>query len=262
MRRLLLFIFLLAGFTSAAIDFPPKPDPPRLVNDYTSTLTESEISRLENKLVIFNDTTSIQIAVVILKTLDGYPLSDYAFELAERWGIGQSETNNGVLLLISKEERKLYIATGYGMEGMMPDALTRRIIAENITPHFRQGSYYDGIDEGTTQIMLLAKGEYKGKGRKEDKAPFIGIGIILFILFIIFLMRVRSVRAYSSLNDIPFWLVWQLLSSGTNKHKGKWSDFSGGRGSFGGFGGGGSGGGGFGGFGGGSFGGGGAGGSW
>ena len=266
--RKLLFIFLLfqiCFFPVSALDFPARPNPPHLVNDFTNTLTTDQQRILEEKLVAFNDTTSIQIAVVILKTLDGYPPSDYAFELAQKWGIGQKETNNGVLLLISMEEHKLFIATGYGMEGIMPDVQSRRIVANDITPYFKNGQYFEGIDNGITQMMALAKGEYQGKGTTTNlkrKAPY-GIFFILIIILLIFIFRIRSVKSYASLNSIPFWTAWMLLNAAANRHSGRYSDFNRGGGGFGGFGGGSSGGGGgFGGFGGGSFGGGGAGGSW
>jgi uncharacterized protein len=262
--RHFIFLFLLISIKAVAIDYPQRPEPPRLVNDFTGILNSSEQQSLENKLVTFNDTTSIQIAVVILHTLDGYPPADYSFELAKRWGIGQKETNNGVLLLVSLDERKMFIATGYGMEGIMPDALCRRIIENDIRPFFREGKYYEGLDNGTTQMMLLAKGEYKGtaKAKSSKQAPSGFFMIIIAIIFIVIFSRIRSARNYSALNNVPFWIAWSLLSSARRSQGGSWGNFSGGRGSFGGWSGGGGGGGGFGGFGGGSFGGGGAGGSW
>lgn len=253
--QLLIFLYIIS-IPAFGIDFPLRPDPPRLVNDLAGMMSKDEADIIENKLVAFDDSTSIQIAVVTVTSLDGYPIDDYAFKLAEQWGIGQKETSNGVLLLISKNERKMFIATGYGMEGIMPDALCKRIITNDITPPFKRQQYFEGIDEGTTQMMLLAKGEYKGKGRVKSKAPFLGFGVVLFVLFIIFMTRFRSAKSYGSLNNIPWWVAWTLLNSGRRSGSG-WGNFNSGSGSFGG----GSSGG-FGGFGGGSFGGGGAGGSW
>src|SRR4030095_1964890 len=113
---LLILLLPFSGFTQ---DFPEKPSPPRLVNDFTNTLSGEEINSLENKLIIYNDTTSTQIAIVMIHSLDGYPIDDYTFQLAEKWGIGQKGKNNGVLLLVAKDDRKIFIATGYGMEGVM-----------------------------------------------------------------------------------------------------------------------------------------------
>jgi uncharacterized protein len=240
MRKLLLLSAFLISLAATALDFPPRPQPPRLVNDFTETLT-----------------------VVLMKTLDGYPLSDYAFQLAQQWGVGQKETSNGVMLLVSMDERKMFIATGYGMEGIMPDIICKQIIENDIKPFFKQQQYYEGLDNGTTSMMMLVKGEYQGKERpKERSVPFFGVGTILFFLFIFMLLRMRSVRSYSRMNSVPFWLAWFLMNSSRGSHRGRWTDFTGGGGSFRGGGGFGGGGGGFGGFGGGSFGGGGAGGSW
>ena len=264
MKKLLLFFFIYFNSQAFALDFPARPEPSKLVNDFTNTLSSQEQDQLERKLVAFNDSTSIQIAVVIMKTLDGYPLSDYAFELAQKWGVGQKETNNGVLLLVSMDEHKLFIATGYGMEGIMPDIESKHIVDFDITPLFKQGKFYEGINVGTDRMMSLAKGEYKSTGKNSIKKGFpYGVLLIIFVVFLIFVFRVSSVRSYSNLNNIPFWTAWMLLNAARGRQSGRWSDFNRGTGGFGGFGGGSSsGGGGFGGFGGGSFGGGGAGGSW
>lgn len=258
----LLFLFIsCAFFQTSAQEIPPRPNPPRLVTDFTGTLSETELSQLEHKLVAFNDSSSVQIAVVILSSLDGYPLSDYSFKLAEQWGIGQKGKNNGVLLLISMDERKMFIATGYGVEGVMPDAICRQIIENNIKPWFKQGEYYHGIEEGTTQMINLARGEYKPVSpqiRKGKRGLPIGkLFVVAVIILLVFLFRVRSVSRYSALNNIPFWAAWSLLNAARGRTRGSWGSFTSGSGGFGG----GSGGG-FGGFGGGSFGGGGAGGSW
>jgi uncharacterized protein len=256
---------LLAVTSSLAVDFPPKPDPPRLVNDFTSTLSPTELAQLESMLVRFNDSTSVEIAVVLLNTLDGYPIEQYAFELGQRWGIGDEKKNSGALLLIAKGDRKMFIATGYGMEGVLPDALARRIIDNDIKPYFKEGLFFEGIRAGTDKIMAVAKGEYKDTPRKKGEdglAPlFIVLGVFLTLLTVMFF----SARRYASMNNISFWTAWQLMTAARARQRGGWSDFNRGSGPFfGGFGGGGSGGGGgsFGGFGGGSFGGGGAGGSW
>jgi uncharacterized protein len=208
--------------------------------------------------VAYNDSTSTQIAVVMLSSLDGYPIEDYAFELGERWGVGQKGKNNGVVVLIAKDDRKVFIATGYGMEGVMPDGLVKRIVETDIKPAFRAGDYYGGIDRATDSMIRLAAGEYQAEPQgQKDKPPPV-LFIILFILFMTLFMifKARSVRNYANVNSIPFWTAWMLLNQARKSHRGTWGGFSGGGGWSGG------GGGGFGGFGGGSFGGGGAGGSW
>ena len=260
----LLIVFAFISLVSNAIDYPKRPDPPHLVNDFTKTLSPLEMESLESKLVAFDDSTSTQIAVVVMRSTDGYPISDYAVELAQQWGIGQKDKNNGILFLVALDDHKLWISVGYGLEGALPDALAKRIIENEIKPYFKEGQYYKGIDNGVNTIMSAVKGEYKGTPRKRSKdvglAPILLI-IAFFVLVIVF--KSMSVRRYASMNNIPFWVAWQLLNAARGRQTGRWNDFNRGGGSFGGWGGGGSsGGGGFGGFGGGSFGGGGAGGGW
>jgi uncharacterized protein len=239
---------------------PPKPEPPRLVNDFTNTLSDLEADQLENKLVAFNDSTSTQIAVVIIRTLDGYPISDYAFQLGEAWGIGQARNNNGALLLIAMEDRELFIATGYGLEGALPDARAKRIVENDIKPFFKQEQYYAGINKGTDQMIAAVKGEYKEPVQRKSKERGLPLFAIIIIFFVImFLSRIFGAKQHARVNNIPFWTAWMLLNAARRKSNSGGGGWGGG--GFGGFGGGG-GGGGFGGFGGGSFGGGGAGGKW
>lgn len=259
-----LFFILASTAASYGQEFPEKPVPARLVNDFTNTLQADEKDALEKKLVAFNDSTSTQIAIVMMQTLDGYPLADYSFKLGEKWGIGQKGKNNGIIILISLGERKVFIAPGYGLEGSVTDAVSRRIIEMVIKPAFRQKQYYEGLDEATNTLMSLTKGEftadeYVKKGHKFPLLPFmLIIGIIIFIGF----YKVKKTINYASMNHVPFWTAWMLLNALSSRGSGSWNDFSSGRGGFGGFGGGSNDGGSFGGFGGGSFGGGGAGGDW
>jgi uncharacterized protein len=262
---------LAVNLSSFSQSLPEKPVPPRLVNDYVGFLTADEQSRLESKLVEFDRKTSTQIAVVILNSLDGYPVSEYAALLGKKWGVGQGDFNNGFILLIKpkqqNEKGEVAIATGYGVEEFVPDAIGKRIIEVEILPSFREGKYYEGIDKAVDRLISLTEGEfaaeeYNKSTRAEGKG--MGIGIFIFILLLVFIFsRVGRSRAYTPGRSLPFWAFLALMGSMKGSHKGQWNDFSSGRGSFGGFGGfGGGGGGGFGGFGGGSFGGGGASGSW
>jgi uncharacterized protein len=259
MSRLhLLILFTFIGCASFAQDLPPRPDPPRLVNDFASLLSNEQVEALERKLVAYDDSTSTQVAVVIIHSTNGYPISQYAFELGESWGVGSQGKDNGVVMLIASDDRDIFIATGYGLEGALPDALVKRIIENDIKPAFRQGLFYEGISNATDNIILLAMGEYKGEPRERQPEPFpwLAIPIILAIFAIPFLIAIRNAREYAAINDVPFWTAWLLLNQARRTHRGRYSGWSSG----GGFGG--SSGGGFGGFGGGSFGGGGAGGSW
>ncbi len=250
-----LYLFFTAISISVAQNFPEKPN--TLVNDYTNTLSAEQVAQLEQKLNAFNDSTSTQIAVVFIKSLEGYDVADYAVRLAESWGIGRQKKNNGVLLLTSIGDRKVTIQTGYGIEGALPDAIAKRIIEKEIKPNFREGNYYQGIEQGTNAIIAYTKGEYKNDEPRKGKGSGIPIGFIIFIVIIILIVLSRKrgsggrVIGNRGGADI-FW--WTLLA-------GMGGRSSGGRG-WGGFSGGNSDSGGFGGFGGGSFGGGGASGDW
>ena len=261
--RILFLIFALSGRLFSQ-DIPEKPDPPRLVNDFAGMLKPDEIRALEDKLVAFNDSTSTQIAIIIVTDLNGYDKADYAQRLGEKWGIGQKGKDNGIVILIKSNtggsKGDVFIAQGYGLEGAIPDLACSQIVDNVILPAFRAGNYYVGLDKATTALMKLASGEFPGeeytKPKKDDLSAF--APIIIIIIFII-IMFIRSSggknQRHISRKGLPLWLLLSMMNSGRNSHSGSWGGFSGG----GGFGGGG---GGFGGFGGGSFGGGGAGGSW
>ena len=246
-------IVALFPFLGWAQEYPPRPSPPKLVNDFSGTLSEQQTAALEQKLVAYDDSTSTQIAIVILKSLGGYPIEDYTFELGTRWGIGRDKKDNGILILVAMEDRKTFIATGYGMEGTITDARAKNIIENAIKPNFREEKYFEGLQEATDRIIAYAKGEYVNEDGPEESIPWKQIlGIFLLIVFFM-LFKAMQVKRYAFINNLPFWTAWILLNQSSTPHRGSWGGFSG-RG--------GSSGGGFGGFGGGSFGGGGAGGSW
>src|SRR5204863_6551077 len=142
---------------SRASDFPPRAS--TLVSDFTNTLSAEEKNSLEQKLVAFNDSTSTQIAVVVMGSVGGYDISDYAVQLFNQWKIGQEKKNNGVLIFVAKDDRKVWITTGYGLEGVLPDVLCKRIIEQDIVPNFKSENYYDGLDRTTSSIMSIVKGE-------------------------------------------------------------------------------------------------------
>ena len=259
-----LFVILFLTTRSLSIysqDIPERPVPPRLVNDFAGLLNSNEVNSLEQKLVLFNDSTSTQIAIVIVKDLSGYAKADYAQRLGEKWGIGQKGINNGLLILIKPTSQgskgEVQITQGYGLEGAIPDLTCAEIVDNEILPAFRKGDYFGGLDQATTTIMALARGEYTaeqyGKNNKNitaKSAPF-GIIIIIFIILIIIGGKGKSNHSSISRSGLPLWVLLGMMNSGRGSHSGSWGGFSGG-----------GGGGGFGGFGGGSFGGGGAGGSW
>jgi uncharacterized protein len=258
-RFLSIFILLLVStFAFSQNSFDPEKllsqKPAKLVNDYTGTLTADQAQALENKLVTFDDSTSTQIAVVIIPSLNGNDIADFNLKLGRAWGVGGKQYSNGVVLLIAKGDRKLNIATGYGVEGALPDITAKHIIDEVIVPNFKGDDYYRGIEEGTNAIIQAVKGEYKAPEGYKSKKSGGGIGRIIFIIIIIVIFLAISGGkggggSFMSRRGFAAWTIANMLSGGGGRGGG-WS------------GGGGSSGGGFGGFGGGSFGGGGASGSW
>ncbi|HAN65099.1 MAG TPA: methanol dehydrogenase [Chitinophagaceae bacterium] len=231
-----------------------KPNPPKLVNDYTNTLTLDQQQALERKLVTLDDSTFIQIAVVIVPTLSDMDVADAALELGRSWAVGNKKNNSGVVLLIAKNDRKLNISPGYGLEGALTDIEASHIIQDIIRPNFKGEDYYRGIDEGTDAIIKAVKGEYQTP-RKKDKG--ISTGTILLIILLVFIFLAITSGGGGGFTG---------SRGGTFMSRRGYRGFNGpvtwGGGLGGGWGGGSSGGGGFGGFGGGSFGGGGASGSW
>jgi uncharacterized protein len=254
-RTFLLLLLSLTCSLGYSQTFPAKPN--HLVNDYTQTLSAEQVAALEQKLVAFDDSTSIQIAVVFIRSLDGYDINDYGYQLGRAWGIGGKAKNTGILVLASIGDRKVTIQTGYGMEGVLPDAITKRIIENEIKPNFKAGDYYSGMNDATDAIISYTKGEYKNDKPKKGEKGF-PVGLIVIIVIAIIILISKGGKGGGGRNVIGGRggadLVWWSLLAGLGSGGGGRND--------GGFGGGGSGGGGFGGFGGGSFGGGGSSGSW
>lgn len=246
---IVLFSTLLISAQSDVI--PPRPSPPRLVNDLTSSgfLSASESERLEQKLEAFANQTSNQIAIVIVNDVGGMEAWDYATRLGQKWGIGQAKFDNGIVILIttggSQGQRDYRIQTGYGLEGAIPDLTCRQIEENELLPDLKAGNYYAALDKTTDALMAIAKGEYNSEqyGAKHQRSggrSRTGLILIIIIIFIIIsIRRGGGGRGRGGLSMGSGFLLGSML---------------GGRGGFGG--------GGFGGFGGGGFGGGGAGGKW
>lgn len=252
---IVLFFLSLISLTSAQT-FPEQPSPPRLVNDFSGILDENSSNQLEQALAQFAQETSTQIAIVTLNDISGYDPSDYAFRLAESWGIGQKGKSNGILILIKPkigtEKGEAFIAVGYGLEGVVPDAVARRIVQNEMIPRFRENNYAGGLMAGVTVLTEITRGEYTADAYVERSAGAGGAVVLLIVIFIVVFIAVKGQKTQSSSigKELPFLVLLSMLGSGS-RHSGSWGSFSSG-----------SGGGGFGGFGGGSFGGGGAGGSW
>ena len=249
MKKILIAVLVFFTVTVQA-QIPERPSPPRLVNDFAGMLSADEAATLEKKLNDYNDSTSTQIAIVIVNNLDGDEAGNYAFKLGDKWGIGRTQKDNGILILISKETHDAFIATGRGMEGAITDVHCKRIIENIIVPAFKDGNYFDGLNGAADALIKLAAGEFVNDVSNEKKSlpfsPFIPVVIIIIIAIAARRNRNNRGGGGGMIGGRGFMgpILW---GSGGFGGGGGWS---------------GGGGGGFGGFGGGSFGGGGAGGKW
>jgi uncharacterized protein len=253
LKLLLCFLFTQVSF--AQFDIPEKPDFQTSVYDYANLLGTTEKAQLEEKLIRYSDSTSTQIVVITIESLKGEDIGILTPKWGQKWGIGgTAKDDNGVIILLAKAERKIWISAGYGLEDRLTAGIGGEITRNIIIPEFKAGSYYRGLDKGTDAIIDVFKGKYKGerKPTKEKNLPILSIIIIVVIVLVLISKNKNSGGNSGNSSGGPSLLDVIILSS-----------LAGGRGSSGGFGGGSSGGGGFGGgFGGGGFSGGGSGGDW
>ncbi len=256
-RFLLIATLICCPLWCFALDYPPPPT--QRVNDYAGILSPQEKEELESMLRRHEEETSNQVVVAIFPTLEQESLEDYVNRLFEKWKIGQKVNNNGVLLAVFLKERKIRIEVGYGLEGTLTDALTSRIIRNEMAPEFRSGRYGAGIRAAVQAIMKAIAGEYKPVVSRDEPGNQLLTPQTIFIMTMVFfyiIYRIRNQAMYLPYdNDDP---------RKRRRRNDDWFFFPGGGGGFGGGGGGGGFGGGGGGFGGGggSSGGGGASGSW
>ncbi|MFY7908628.1 MAG: TPM domain-containing protein [Emticicia sp.] len=190
LNRIFIFLFLIQSFVFAQ-DIPQKPNPPRFVNDLVGgLLSQGEIDQLERKLKAYNDSTSTQVAIVIVKSVQPYDISEYAVKLGREWGIGQKGKNNGVVFLWAPGDRKIFIATGYGAEGGLTDAYSKRIIEQVVKPNFKQLRYYQGLDEATNSIFKYLSGEFDAEPTEEGDLGDAIFAVIFFIIIILIILYV------------------------------------------------------------------------
>jgi len=193
---------LLLPRAAECLAIPPIPDV--FVNDYAGMLDASDREALERKLQDYETSSSSQVMVATFPSLEGETLEDFSIRLADKWRPGQKTRENGVILLVIKEDRKVRIEVGYGLEGVLTDAATRSIIQDEILPHFREGDYKGGIFAGVDAIMAISKGEYQGSVQHRIwGSPTLKIILqILFYLIILYVFaRARnstSRRTYGS----------------------------------------------------------------
>ena len=254
MKKLLILVFFLSGiYANAQFTIPKVPSFQTSVYDYADVLNPTEEKELENKLVRYSDSTTTQIVVITIDDLKGESIGLLTPRWAQEWGIGQEKEDNGILILLSKKDREIWIAPGYGVEDTLTAGINGELIRNIIIPEFKAGSYYNGLDKGADAIFEVLKGKYKGS-RKESKKDFPILPVIIFVIILILIISKASKGGGNSgggsrgldLGDI-------IILSSLGRGNGGFGGGSFGGGSSGGFGGG---------FGGGGFSGGGAGGSW
>lgn len=267
MSRICVFIIFCCSMTNLIAQkagqecFPEKSN--TLVYDIAGILNASEREQLSKELKLFHDSTSNQIAVVIVPDLCGMEKAQFAIELGEYWGVGHQKEDNGIIVLIqpktTQNKGQIFIATGRGLEAVIPDATCKIIVDQEMIPRFKEGKYYEGIHASIRILESLARKEYssdeyksRSTSKKRNPWPILSIGFVL--LFFLFRFSARS-RQLGRMNGMGAWQSLWMMGMLNRRHHGSWGNFTSGGGPFGGDSG-------FGGFGGGSFGGGGSGGSW
>ena len=245
---------MVCCFAAHAAEVIPPP-PKQYFNDYANAVSPATAASLNKKLEDFERDTSNQILVAVFpKMQSDSSIEDYTVRVAQSWKVGQKAKNNGAVLFVFTQDRKMYLQVGYGLEGALPDALGKRIIEDEIKPHFKNGDFDGGLSAGVSAIIAATKGEYKGSGRTAAERGVrnqAGFSLLSFAFPVLFVLVVLVLIARRLEVGVPWWLITSSGSSG---------GWSGGGGSSGGGGFSSGGGGSFGG--GGSLGGGGAGGSW
>ena len=266
-RWLLVWVFLLgAGFASAEIPVPPLKS---RVTDLTGTLTPTQQNRLEQDLRDFEARKGSQIAVLIVPTTEPEAIEQYSIRVVENWKLGRKGVDDGLLLLVAKDDHALRIEVGYGLEGVIPDAISKRVISEIITPYFKNGDFYGGIEAGVNRLMRLIEGEPLPPPAGKD-VSWSGLQDFLPVAFVVVLVVGGVLRAIfgrfvgaTIAGSVLAFVGWMLIGSfiaavvigvivflftlagGSGMGRGGWS--GGGSGGFGGGGGFSGGGGGFGG---------------
>ncbi len=226
--KVIIFIFFSGWYLNAQ---PEIPSLKNYVNDFTGTLTTDQMRYLEQALREFDDSTSTQIVVLMINSLNGYPIEMYANEVAEKNKIGTKEHDNGILFLIAKKDRKMRIEVGYGLEGALPDALASSILRNEVAPFFKRGDYYKGIVAGLSAIIKATKGEYTGKPKKKESDP---IGVFVFYMILFFIFFILASRRRGGRGGGIIYYGGGFGGGGFSSGGGSFGGFSGGGGSFGG----------------------------
>ena len=222
---------ILLGILWSELPAQSLPEKPReWVNDYAGILNNQEKQSLNNTLRTYEDTTSNQIVVAIFQNARGYPVEDYSIRLAEKWKVGQKGKDNGVILAVFLDERKIRIEVGYGLEDKVPDATAIQIAQNVISPYFRKDKYYEGLNHGIIALMSAASGKFKATPHNEGKEDDHSV-LIFFLLFLtIFLLFMFGRRKRTTIDSDGWHSTGPFFFGGTGG--GSWGGFSGGGGGF------------------------------
>ena len=227
MKPILCFALYWCLFVTAVAQQYDIPFIEHRVTDYTRILTAEQIQSLERKLERFEEASSNQIVVLMVNSLRDMTIEEYALKVAERNKLGKQGKDNGILLMIAKDDRELRFEVGYGLEGRMPDAICNQIIRTVIIPFLRNERYYEGISAGVDAAIAATRGEFKADEKEEQNR-----GMTLFAMFIIILlMFIFSTPFRSKRRTVGSGGYWSGLGGGGGFGGG---GFSGGGGSFGG----------------------------
>lgn len=172
----------------------PVPALTARVNDYASMISPGAKAGIEAKLKQFEAEESTQIVILTVPSLQGDPIEDFSIRVADSWKIGQKGSDNGVLLIVARDDHKARIEVGYGLEGKLTDLIAGRIVQNEIAPSFKAGRFDEGFSNGVDSIMAAVHGEYKGKPASDnnDDAPSIPVLILILVIFFIYwLMQLR-----------------------------------------------------------------------
>ena len=189
MKKFLLTLFAIVLSSSIFADIPAPTN--KLVNDFASVMTTEQALELECALRLYNDSTSTQLCVVTVESLDDLSPAEYAQQLGEKWGVGQSGKDNGVIILVKKKTEEsggdVFIATGYGVEGLLPDAICKRIVERTMIPKLKEGDYHGAIVEAISEIQKYLSGEFRANEINSENLSWwkIVLIIIILIMFIV-----------------------------------------------------------------------------
>lgn len=186
-------ILLIVLFSSNCIfsqfTIPEKPSFQTSVYDYANVLSAQEKTQLEEKLIKYSDSTTTQIVVITIESLKNENINQLATNWGQKWGIGGTEKDdNGVIILLAKNERKIAINPGYGLEDRLTAGIGGEIIRNIIIPEFKAGSYYQGLDKGTDALFDVFKGKYKGERKQTKGKDFPVFPIIVIVIIVLILL--------------------------------------------------------------------------